>query len=170
MNEAVAAITIEPTSVGFEEFFLQHRDGLFGALWLVTRDRHEAEEVAQDAFLKVWERWARVSSLEDPVGYLYRTGMNLLRSRRRRVLVALKRTVRLTPADDGFAQVEARDAVVRALRGLTPRERTALVLTDLLQMTSEEAGRVMGARPSTVRVLSARARNGLRERIGDDHA
>ena len=59
---------------------------------------------------------------------------------------------------------------MRALGFLTRAQRTALVLTDLLQMTSEEAGRVLGVRPSTVRVLAARGRTALRERMGDDDA
>jgi DNA-directed RNA polymerase specialized sigma24 family protein len=64
----------------FDDFFAEHRTALFGALWLVTRDWHEAEELTQDAFVKVWERWGRVREFDDPVGYLYRTGMNLFRN------------------------------------------------------------------------------------------
>lgn len=156
-----------PTPVDFESFFAEHRAGLFGALWVVTRDRHEAEELTQDAFLKIWERWDRVREIQDPAGYLYRTGMNLFRNRRRRALLAVKRAVHLVPPDETFRAVEERDAVVRALGGLTPSQRSALVMTDLLQMTSEEAGRAMGVRASTVRVLAARARAALRERMGE---
>jgi len=72
-----------PSGTDFDEFFAEHNTGLFGALWLVPRDRHEAEELTQDAFVKVWERWDQVRELDDPVGYLYRTGMNLFRNRRR---------------------------------------------------------------------------------------
>src|SRR5690349_8376946 len=74
----------------FEDFFSQHHLRLFRAVWLLTRNRHEAEEVMQDAFLRTWERWDRVSAMPDPVGYLYRTAMNLFRSRRRRAAVALR--------------------------------------------------------------------------------
>ena len=81
----------------FDDFFAEYRTGLFGALWLVTRDRHEAEELTQDAFVKVWERWDRVRELDDPVGYLYRTGMNLSRNRRRRAGLAVRRAVRMAP-------------------------------------------------------------------------
>lgn len=153
--------------VDFESLFAEHRAGLFKALWLVTRDRHEAEELTQEAFLKVWERWDRVREIEDPAGYLYRTGMNLFRNRRRRALLAIKRAVHLVPTDETFRAVEERDGVVRALGGLTPSQRSALVMTDLLQMTSEEAGRAMGVRASTVRVLAGRARAVLRERMGE---
>jgi len=53
-----------------------------------------------------------------------------------------------------------------ALESLTPRQRAALVLTELLEMTSEEAASVLGVRPVTVRVLSSQARASMRERIG----
>ena len=38
----------------FEAFFADHHEALFRALWLLTRNRHEAEEVMQDALLAVW--------------------------------------------------------------------------------------------------------------------
>jgi hypothetical protein len=41
----------------FETFFEQTHQRLFGGLCLVTGNRHDAEEIMQDAYLKVWERW-----------------------------------------------------------------------------------------------------------------
>ena len=49
-----------PGAEGFEAFFEAHRRRLYGALTLVTGNRFEAEEIMQDAFLRVWERWDRV--------------------------------------------------------------------------------------------------------------
>jgi RNA polymerase sigma factor (sigma-70 family) len=147
----------------FDDFFLGTNRELTGALWLVTRDTHEAEEIAQDAYLKVWERWPRVSEMDDPTGYLYRTAMNGWRSRRRRAGVAIRRVVHAIPPAQETDTVESRELVVRALATLTPRQRAALVLTDLLDMTSEEAGKALGIRSSTVRVLAARARETLKE-------
>ena len=68
----------EQADDAFGRFFEEHHERLHAALWLVARDGHEAEEIAQDAFLKVWERWDRVGGIEDPAGYLFRTAMNLL--------------------------------------------------------------------------------------------
>jgi RNA polymerase sigma-70 factor (ECF subfamily) len=150
---------------GFEELFHRHHAELFRAMWLVTRNRHEAEEITQDAFLRVLERWNRVRSLEDPVGYLYRTAMNVFRSRRRRAGVALRRAVGQAPRDDGLADVEEREAVVRVLAPLSARQRAAIVLTDLLGLTSDEAGRALGIRAVTVRVLASRARAALRKEM-----
>jgi RNA polymerase sigma factor (sigma-70 family) len=125
----------------FEEFFLEHQESLFRALWLVTRNRHEAEEVMQDSFLRLLERWPAVEAAGDPQAYLYRTAMNVFRSRLRRAAVAVRNAVHALPPDDQFAEVEARDAVVRALAPLPVRQRAALVLLDLLGLSSEEAGR-----------------------------
>jgi RNA polymerase sigma factor (sigma-70 family) len=157
----------EPASArtDFEDLFHLHHDELFRAMWLVTRNRHEAEEIAQDAFLRVLERWNRVRSVEDPAGYLYRTAMNVFRSRRRRAAVALRRAVGQLPQEDGLAEVEEREAVVRVLAPLSPRQRAAIVLTDLLGLSSEEAGRALGIKAVTVRVLAGRARAALREEM-----
>jgi len=43
----------------FEAFFRFEHERLFRAMWLLTRDPHEAEEVTQEAFLRLWERWDR---------------------------------------------------------------------------------------------------------------
>jgi RNA polymerase sigma-70 factor, ECF subfamily len=145
----------------FEAFFVDHHADLFGALYLITRNRHEAEEIMQDAFLKVLERWERVGSLADPVGYLYRTAMNLFRKRWRRASLVLRRTVGLSPSDDEISLIERRVDVVRAVASLSPRQRAAIVLTDLLGFSSEEAGRMLGIRPGTVRMHASRGRAAL---------
>jgi RNA polymerase sigma-70 factor (ECF subfamily) len=159
-----SAIVPEPD---FESFFRDEHEGLVRALWLVTRNRHEAEEIAQEAFLRVWERWARVSRVPDPTGYLYRTAMNVFRSRLRRAAVAVRKSVRAMPPDDQLAMVEGRDAAVRAMASLTPRQRAAVVLTDVLGFTSEESASALGVKAVTVRVLAARGREALRKAMGE---
>jgi RNA polymerase sigma-70 factor (ECF subfamily) len=156
---------VEPDRPDFVAFYEAHRDRLYRALWLMTRDAHDADELSQEAFLRLWERWDRVSGVADPEGYLYRTAMNLFRNRRRRAVLALRRAVGAAPRDE-LEQVEARDTILRAMDALTPAQRAALVLTDLLDLTSEEAASALRVRPSTVRVLAARGRATLRDRLG----
>ena len=152
-----------PGSTGsFEEFFAAHRSRLFGALVVMTDNRAEAEEILQDAFLTVWERWGRVAEMDDPVGFLYRVAMNLFRKRLRRAAVAVHKAVHLLPVRDELAGVETRDEAVRLLQRLTPRERAAIVLTAYLGYSSEEAGELLGIRATTIRVLTNRARASLR--------
>jgi RNA polymerase sigma-70 factor (ECF subfamily) len=156
------------TGPSFEAFFERTNGDLFAALWLITRNRHEAEELAQDAFLRLWERWDRVAAMDDPEGYLYRTAMNAFRSRARRASLALRRIGRPSPTDDALAGVERREMLVQALASLTPRERAAVVLTDVLGYSSEEAGRWLRIKPVTVRVLASRGRGRLRQEAIDD--
>jgi RNA polymerase sigma-70 factor, ECF subfamily len=148
--------------ISFETFFEQTRQRLFGALCLVTGNRHEAEEIMQDAYLKVWERWERVSGMDDPTGFLFRTAMNGFRSRYRRASLALRRRLALAPSADDLAAVEDRDEVVRILRPLSPAERASIVLTTMFGYSSEEAGRLLGVKASTVRAHATRARAGAR--------
>lgn len=158
----------EPSGVGFESFFDANHARLFSALFLVTGSRADAEELMQEAFLKLWERWDRVRDLEDPVGYLYRTAMNAFRRRYRRALVAVRRAVRPPEPADDLRAIEDRDAVLRALRGLKPMQRAALVLTSLRDYSSEEAARMLGTSAANVRMLSARARAEIRAKAGED--
>jgi RNA polymerase sigma-70 factor (ECF subfamily) len=151
----------------FEDFFEREHRGLFSALVLMARDRGEAEELMQDAFLRLWERWPRVSALDDPTGYLYRTAMNLYRSRRRRAATALRRVARPGERRDEIGEVEDREAVIRALRPLSRRQRAAVVLVDAIGLNSEEAGAALGVTASTVRVLLARGRATLRKEWTD---
>src|SRR6185369_17796283 len=138
----------------FEGFFAATNPRLFTALWLVTGDRYEAEEIAQDAFLRVFERWGRVGGLEDPESYLFRTAMNVFRNRYRRAALAVRRSLSMAPdASDELAAVEDRDEVIRLLRPLPPRQRAAVVATSILDLSADEAGRLLGMRPATVHAL-----------------
>ena len=152
----------------FEEFFLEHRLQLFRTLWLIVRNRQEAEEIMQEAFVRVWERWPRVSTHPDPPDYLYRTALNVYRHRMRRAAVALRRGIGAVPTDDELEAIEQREVVVTALAALTPRERAAVVLMDALGFASVDAARALGVRPSTVRVLARRGRTKLREELTRD--
>jgi RNA polymerase sigma-70 factor (ECF subfamily) len=158
---------IERERVPFESFFQDTHADLFAALCLITRNRHEAEEIMQDAFLKLLERWDRVSGLDDPTGYLYRTAMNALRKRHRRAMLALKRAGHLTPVDSDLELIESREAVVRTLAPLSPSQRAAIVLTNLLGYSSDEAASILGINPGTVRTLASRGRSELRKRAGE---
>jgi RNA polymerase sigma-70 factor (ECF subfamily) len=152
----------------FETFFEDEHTRLFRALALMTANAAEAEELMQDAFLKVWERWDRVAAMENPAGYLYRSAMNLFRNRTRRLRLEALRRPFGSSAADGFALVEARDRVARALRSLSPRQRAALVLTDMLGYESAEAGELLKIKPATVRVLAHQAREAIRNRTEND--
>lgn len=146
----------------FEEFFHVERDRLFRVMFVITKNRHEAEDVSQEAFARVWERWDSVGTMENPTGYLHRTAMNLFRSRYRRALLAARRGIGIATQDDAFEAVDDRQVALQALGTLAPRQRAAIVLTEVLEYTAEEAGSMLGIRAATVRALHFQARSALK--------
>ncbi len=150
----------------FEDFFEAESRTLYRRLCLVTGNGHEAEEVMQDAFISVLERWDRVSVMENPTGYLYRTAFHEAHKRSRRAARAVRHLVLMRPEIDDFAAADDREVVRRALRELSRRQRVAVVLTELLGYSSDEAGAIMGARPATVRVLASQGRATMRRMLG----
>ena len=149
-------------AASFEGFFEAQSRVLYRRLCVITGNGHEAEEIMQDAFLAIWERWDRVGAMADPTGYLYRTAMNRWRSRLRRAGRTARRVIGQAHGRDGFADVDDRVEIAGALAALSPRRREAIVLTELLGYASAEAGRVMGVADATVRRLAQDARAELR--------
>jgi RNA polymerase sigma-70 factor (ECF subfamily) len=160
------AAVAEPAR-SFEEFYEANFRRVFTALCLVTRNRHEAEEVTQEAFLRVLERWDRVGTFDDPTGYVYTAAMNVFRSRYRRASLALRRALSIAPATDELAAVETHDEVLRLLQTLTPSQRAAVVLTALLDFSPEDAARMLGVKASSVRSLTTRARAHMKRKVVD---
>ena len=147
----------------FEDFFELEQERLLRLLWMVTGSLQEAEDIVQDAFLRVWERWHKVSSMESPTGYLHHAAMNIFRNRYRRTQMSLHRVIGADPPADAFDSADDRISVSSALGSLTRKQRAALVLTDLLGYPADEAGRMLGVRGSTVRSLGSTARAALRD-------
>jgi len=166
-GQAVATIA-DGAPMEFDVFFATNRHRLFAALCLTTGDRHEAEEITQDAFVRVLERWSTVSQMDDPSGYLFVTGMNLFRRRLRRSKLAAVIPAQRSGADSAFDTIDDRDVLVRALRALPPRQRAAIVMTTILDIPSDEAARVLRIKDSTVRTLATQARSQMRLTIGDE--
>lgn len=144
----------------FEEFCELERDRLCDLLALVTGDRSEAAEIAQDAFVAIWERWDRVQLMDNPVGYLHRTAMNASRKRYRRAKLFHRIAASLPPRTSS-APADSAVMLSEALRALTPRQRAALVLTELLGYGAEDAAPMLGVKTSTIGVLKHRGRTTL---------
>ena len=160
-----AAASVDMPS--FEEFFQTEFGDVFRAIWVITGNRYEAEEIVQGAFYRTWERWDRVSTVENPTGYVYRAAVNIYRSRYRRAIRAAKLATRLLPSDGGLGAIEDSDSAARLLSNLSPRERAVLVLTDMLTFTTEETAAILKRKPSTVRVQRSRAHARLRTSMGE---
>jgi RNA polymerase sigma factor (sigma-70 family) len=163
----VAAEADAGVELRFEDFFRSTYPRLAQAGLLLTGDRAEAEDLAQEAMARAFERWDRVREMDEPEGYVYRTAMNMHRKRLRKAAVLdrlrlWERPRGMDPADE----VEPRHEVLRILASLSREQREALVLTEWLGFTAEEAGRLLGIDAASVRGRSHRARQSIRQRHG----
>ncbi len=138
-----------PAGAEVEELFRAEHLRLLRALYLLTGgDLAEAEDLLQEAFVKLLQRWDRILGMANPTGYLYRTAMNGFRSRwRRRAVERRRRPMPIAPADP-IEAAEDRDTILRALREVPPRQRLALVLTEFLDLRPEEVADVLESRTS----------------------
>jgi RNA polymerase sigma-70 factor, ECF subfamily len=154
----------------FEEYYAAEYSRLVRALLLLSSDASEAEELAQEAFLRVYERWDRVSTMDSPSGYLYRTALNLHRKRLRRVAVRARHLWQEDKRTDEIEIATDRLILLRAIAQLPRHQREALVLVDWLGLDSDTAGEVLGIASASVRGRLHRARATLRELIGEHDA
>jgi RNA polymerase sigma-70 factor (ECF subfamily) len=152
----------------FDHFFAVEYERLLRAMYLVVGDQEEAEDLVQDAFVEVLERWSSVEGMASPTGYLYRTAMNGFRTRYRRTVMAVRRIALLAPRRHHlFDEVEIQADIRDALSALSPRQRAAIVLTELLGYGADDAAEILAIKPSTVRALTTQARARLRLVLGD---
>ena len=154
----------------FDTFFEDEHERLFKALYFVTGNRQDAEELMQDAFLKLWERWGDIHRIDDPTAYLFRIALNGFRMRRRRAAMAIRKVLPIPERRDEYLDAEMREDVRALLLKVTPRQREALLLVDLLGYPSEQAARILRVRPSTVRALATKGRRVLRAAEGAQDA
>ncbi|MGH2637447.1 MAG: sigma factor, partial [Actinomycetota bacterium] len=110
-------LRVTDEALEFSDFFAERYGRLARACLLLTGSAAEGEDLAQEAMARVLERWDRVSALEDPEGYLYRTAMNLHRNAVRRMTLAARRQVRRESFDDPDA-AERRLDLLHAIRSL----------------------------------------------------
>jgi RNA polymerase sigma factor (sigma-70 family) len=159
----LAPFTRPKPVLDFDTFFHTEYQRLFQTMYLLVRNRTQAEDLAQEAMARTYERWR---GIRDPAGYVYRTAFNLHRSWLRRLAMASVKQPAPTPARDELEAAERRVDALRALAELPRTQREALVLIELAGMTAEEAGRVLGIQPVSVRGRVHRAKAALRQRMG----
>jgi RNA polymerase sigma factor (sigma-70 family) len=147
----------------FERFFAEEYERLGRALFLLTGEAAEAEELAQEAMVRVLERWDRVAGMASPTGYLYRTALNLHRSAMRGL--RRSRVSREARRPDPIGVVDDRDELGRALAALPTEQRAALILVEWLGLSATEAAPILGIEPVSVRVRITRAKRALRDRV-----
>jgi len=147
---------------------------LYRVAFSVVRNAAEAEDIVQDVFLRVLEHQPKLGSIVEIRPWLVRIAWNLAIDRTRKVrpsqlddLFAAELLSREAATDQALAGSEQTRRVLRAMERLPPRERQALLLSAMEELSNAEIAAVMNRSESSVRSLIFRARTRLRERIGD---
>ncbi|MEH0845098.1 SigE family RNA polymerase sigma factor [Micromonospora sp. CPCC 205711] len=151
---------VVPTAVDFTDFYQAHFHRLAVQLYAYLGDHAEAQDLTQEAFCRLLERWGRVSGYDDPSAWVRRVAWNLATSRLRRVRTAVRHLAR--QREEHVAGPEPdRVALVRALATLPASQRRAIVLHHLGQLSTREIAEQEGVAEGTVRSWLSRGRAAL---------
>jgi RNA polymerase sigma-70 factor (sigma-E family) len=158
---------LDRSEAGFTEFVQARSTALLRtAVLLAGGDRGHAEDLVQGVLERMYVRWDRIDG--PPEAYARRAlahaAVNRWRTRRRRPELPL--LTEDAPDRDPAATVDLRDALVRALLTLPPRQRAVLVLRFLDDLPEEEVARALGCSVGTVKSQTSRALARLRESSG----
>jgi RNA polymerase sigma-70 factor (sigma-E family) len=153
------------------EMYRRHADAALRLAYLLTGDREVAEDVVQDAFVRLA---GRLVHLRDPGAfdaYLRTTIVNLSRSyfRRKQVERLYLERARARPAlASPSRSIEDQEELWQALGRLSPRQRAAIVLRFYEDLPEGEVAKVLQCAPGTVKSLVSRGLGKLRNAIGDE--
>jgi len=155
-------------SRAFEELMIVSERRVAHVAWRILGDAEEVKEAMQETFLRVFRHLKRYDESRDFFGWLYRIAVNVCRDldqrrRRRRIFVPIDDALPLT------TQPRTNDDVRllrRAIDTLPERERLAIILRDIEELSTEDVAEILGNTPATVRVQISKARAKLRAFFG----
>lgn len=153
----------------FEDLMAMTEMKVLSLAWRLLGDRELARDAAQEVFLRIYRSLDRYRLGEGFHPWMFRITANVCAdlARKRGPLLACAEVMEeeghgaVAPvAEDHVLLEQRRHLVRRALQGLTPAERSALVLRDLEGLSTEDAAKALGVRPVTIRsqISSARAK------------
>ena len=144
------------------DLYRAHMAGATRLAYLLTGNRATAEDVAQDAFLRVASRLGALRDEDAFPAYLHRAVVNAARNRGRRL--SLERRHAVPPPDVPVEQPDlaTRDGLWQALQRLPHRQRAALVLRFYLDLSEADVAQRLGCRPGTVKSAVSRGLTALR--------
>jgi RNA polymerase sigma factor (sigma-70 family) len=148
---------------GFDGFYRAHWTEAVRLAYLLTGSASTAEDLAQDAFVAVHQRFREI---ERPAAYLRSSIVNGARSQFRRAS-RRERALRLVSPVDATEPLRAHE-LLDVVDALPYRERAVLVLRYYADLPDVEIASLVGCRPATVRTAAARALRRLRKEIADD--
>jgi RNA polymerase sigma-70 factor (ECF subfamily) len=155
-----------PTEI--EHVFRAHYERLVRSLTIACGDAEHAADAVQEAFVRAHVRWRRLRHYEDPVGWVRRVAVNLLRDQHRRTQRKDRALARLAATPTQPVEAPEHDRLGELLDQLPPQQRTAAALYYVEGLTVLEVAATMGLAEGSVKSHLHDARRRLREVIGED--
>jgi RNA polymerase sigma-70 factor (sigma-E family) len=157
----------DPDHAGLERFLADHGERLLRIAIALTGSRGDGEDLLQAALERLLPHWRTITN-DTAASYVRRTLYNLAADgwRRRgawRRAFPLLRIQEAAPRTDAMAEVDLRDALLRLLVQLPPRQRGVIVLRYWEQLTEDETAALLGCSAGTVKSATSRALHRLRE-------
>ncbi|MER7608733.1 RNA polymerase sigma factor SigE [Nocardioides sp. NPDC023903] len=172
--EPTQAPTVEPGVPTWDEIVEKHSDRVYRLAYRLTGNRHDAEDLTQEVFVRVF-RSLDTYSPGTFEGWLHRITTNLFLDQARRKqrirfdALSDERASRLTSSgptpDVAYTDQRFDDDIERALATLPPDFRAAVVLCDVEGLSYEEISEILGAKLGTVRSRIHRGRAMLRDNL-----
>ena len=150
-----------------ESFLAERGEPLLRTAVLLAGTREAGEDLLQAGLERLLRHWSRING--DPEGYLRRTLYNLAADGWRRQRAWRRRLLQnetVTAVADGTTEVDARDALIRLLMQLPPRQRAVVVARYWEQLTEAETAEVLGCSVGSVKASASRGMHRLRELSG----
>ncbi len=150
----------------------KNQNGLYAVCYQMLKDSLEAEEVVQDAFMKLWQ--AKEKGTKQPKAWLYRVAKNqCLDIIRRRVHEAkyqqhsLLETQVARSACDELQNAELSEHISSAIEELKEPYKSLIVLREISQLSYQQLAEVLDLNVQQIKVYLHRARNTLKEKLMD---
>jgi RNA polymerase sigma-70 factor (sigma-E family) len=152
----------------FERYVARRQPALLRTAYLLTGDRHTAEDLVQTAFARAWLAWPRIREPAGVDAYVRRTLINTQRSswRRRRVPELVTDCVPEPREHGPGPTIDLHGVLWEALAELPRQQRATLVLRYYEDLPNAEIARVLGVSVGTVKSNTSRALARLRQRVG----
>ncbi len=151
----------------FADFALSVAPMLHRTAWLLTSDRHAAEDLVQETLARLYMAMRKRSPIDNPVGYARTVLVRLhVDARRRRSAseVVTGQVPERAVEIDHVSTMDLRAAMVR----LSPEDRAVLVLRYFFELSVAETASDLRLSPGAVRMRCSRAMARLRDQLGDD--
>jgi RNA polymerase sigma-70 factor (ECF subfamily) len=150
----------------FDELYQAHYGNVVAMAYAMTGDLAEAQDLAQEAFCRAWQRWRKIAGYDDPLAWVRRVVANLATSRWRRLGVT-RRYLHRESTGTIPALSPDRVALVAALRTLPASHRHAIVLHYLADLPVATVADELGVAEGTVKSWLHRGRAALAAQLAD---